>query len=104
MSLSRRQALLAGTALPLAAALPTSGAAEGHNTVAPGPVHSDFVLGDFRVTTLLAGDTPALCDRLRHTHIADGAIVRVARLAGVHDTRRGEHEQRDDRQRRRQHR
>ena len=58
MSLSRRQALLAGTALPLAAALPTSGAAEGHTTVAPGPVHSDFVLGDFRVTTLLAGTRP----------------------------------------------
>lgn len=58
MQLNRRQALLAGSALPLAAATPTLLAADGHATVAPKPIHSDFNLGDFRVTTLLAGSRP----------------------------------------------
>lgn len=53
MKLSRRQALLSGATLPLAATLPTLASADGHIT--PAPVHSDFMLGDFRVTTLLAG-------------------------------------------------
>ncbi len=58
MSISRRQALLAGSALPLAAALPISAAADGHAAAAPKPLHSDFSLGDFRVTTLLVGSRP----------------------------------------------
>ena len=53
MKLSRRQTLISGAALPLAATLPQVAAADGH--IAPKPVHSDFNLGDFRVTTLLAG-------------------------------------------------
>lgn len=56
MKLSRRQALLSGATLPLAATLPTLATADGHIT--PAPVHSDFTLGDFRVTTLLAGSRP----------------------------------------------
>jgi glyoxylase-like metal-dependent hydrolase (beta-lactamase superfamily II) len=56
MKLSRRQALLSGATLPLAATLPTLAQADGHIT--PAPVHSDFKLGDFRVTTLLAGSRP----------------------------------------------
>ena len=55
MTISRRQALLAGTALPLTATLASSVSADGHASAAPKPVHSDFNLGDFRVTTLLAG-------------------------------------------------
>ncbi len=58
MKLSRRQALLSGAALPLATAVPTLARADGHAAAAPAPVHSDFNLGDFRVTTLLAGTRP----------------------------------------------
>ena len=61
MLLSRRQALLTGAALPLTG-LATKVAADGHATAAAPSVHSDFTIGDFRVTTLLAGtakvDTP----------------------------------------------
>ncbi|MEL6641863.1 MAG: MBL fold metallo-hydrolase [Pseudomonadota bacterium] len=53
MKLSRRQALLSGATLPLAATLPIAARADGHAAAAP--IHSDFNLGDFRVTTLLAG-------------------------------------------------
>ena len=55
MKLNRRQALLAGSAVPFAAAIPASVQADAHASIAPKPVHSDFTLGDFRVTTLLAG-------------------------------------------------
>jgi len=61
MNLSRRQALLTGAALPLAG-LATQATADGHAAAAAPHVHSDFKIGDFRVTTLLAGtaqvDTP----------------------------------------------
>ena len=53
MKLSRRQALLSGATLPLAATLPAAAQADGHT--APKPIHSDFNVGDFRVTTLLVG-------------------------------------------------
>lgn len=53
MRFSRRQALLTGAALPLAG-LATQAAADGHASAASPAVHSDFMLGDFRVTTLLA--------------------------------------------------
>jgi glyoxylase-like metal-dependent hydrolase (beta-lactamase superfamily II) len=54
-SVSRRQALLAGGALPFATLLGASGAqADGH--AAPGnAIHNSFALGDFSVSTLLAG-------------------------------------------------
>jgi len=55
MKLNRRQALLAGTAAPFAAAIPASAQAGAHASIASKPVHSDFALGEFRVTTLLAG-------------------------------------------------
>lgn len=55
MKLSRRQTLLAGATLPLSATLPTLASADGH-AAASKAVHSDFTLGDFRVTTLLAGN------------------------------------------------
>ncbi|MEM9582676.1 MAG: MBL fold metallo-hydrolase [Pseudomonadota bacterium] len=53
MKLTRRQTLLAGGALPLAAA-PTLSLADGHAAKST-PTHRDFTLGDFKVTTLLAG-------------------------------------------------
>lgn len=55
MKLSRRQALFTGAALPLSATLPTLARADGHAAAPSRAVHSDFSLGDFRVTTLLAG-------------------------------------------------
>lgn len=62
MSLTRRQALLAGVALPAAAAMaptfaPTSASAASH--AAPSPLKARaFKVGDLSVTTLLAGTTP----------------------------------------------
>ncbi|RYG93112.1 MBL fold metallo-hydrolase [Loktanella sp. IMCC34160] len=59
MKLTRRQAIKAGAALPLAAAaatVPGAGAAMGH--AARLPQSRDFTLGDFKVTTLLAGSRP----------------------------------------------
>ena len=51
--LTRREMMLSTAALPLAGmALPVF--AGGHTTMAM-PTHRDFLLGDFRVTTLLAG-------------------------------------------------
>lgn len=52
--LTRRQTLLSGAALPLGATLAGQAAAAGH-TASSMPTHRDFILGDFRVTTLLAG-------------------------------------------------
>lgn len=53
MKLTRRQTLLSGAMLPLAAA-PTLVSAAGHAATAM-PTHRDFSLGDFKVTTLLVG-------------------------------------------------
>ena len=53
MNLTRRQTLLTGAALPLAAA-PSLVSAAGHAATSL-PTHRDFTLGDFRVTTLLVG-------------------------------------------------
>lgn len=57
MLFTRRQALIAGAATPLAT-LGTAMLADGHAASGPAAVHSDFALGDFRVTTLLAGTRP----------------------------------------------
>ncbi|MEJ6397497.1 MBL fold metallo-hydrolase [Yoonia sp. 208BN28-4] len=54
MKLTRRQTLLSGAALPFGATLAGQAAADGHTAIAM-PTHRDFVLGDFKVTTLLAG-------------------------------------------------
>ena len=53
MKLTRRQALMSGATLPMAATLPSLAQADAH--VAALPTHRDFTLGDFKVTTLLAG-------------------------------------------------
>ena len=53
MNLTRRQAIAASAALPLATA-PTLLSADGHAKTAL-PTHRDFTLGDFKVTTLLVG-------------------------------------------------
>lgn len=53
MKLTRRQTLLSGAALPLAATAPGIAQADGH--AAALPTHRDFTLGDFKVTTLLVG-------------------------------------------------
>ncbi|WP_341367229.1 MBL fold metallo-hydrolase [Yoonia sp. BS5-3] len=53
MKLTRRQALLSGATLPMAATLPTFAQADGH--AAALPTHRDFTLGEFKVTTLLVG-------------------------------------------------
>ncbi|MFN3662998.1 MBL fold metallo-hydrolase [Yoonia sp.] len=54
MLISRRQALLSGAALPLAAAAPSlvQAQAAAASTL---PTHRHFTLGDFQVTTLLSG-------------------------------------------------
>jgi len=54
MLISRRQTLLSGAALPLAAAAPSLVQAQA-TTTATLPTHRDFTWGDFRVTTLLSG-------------------------------------------------
>jgi len=53
MKLTRRQTLLSGAALPMAAAAPSIARADGHAAALPS--HRDFTLGDFKVTTLLVG-------------------------------------------------
>ncbi len=60
IKMTRRQALTTGAAVPLALAGTThTSFAEGH-AMGPsrGSVHQRFTLGDFEVTTLLAGTTP----------------------------------------------
>ncbi|MFU8824122.1 MBL fold metallo-hydrolase [Yoonia sp.] len=54
MQITRRQALMSGAALPLAAATPTLAQAQ---TAAAStlPTHRHFTLGEFQVTTLLSG-------------------------------------------------
>jgi glyoxylase-like metal-dependent hydrolase (beta-lactamase superfamily II) len=63
MPLSRRQTLFAGAALPLAAAAPLAAlrptlAAAQADTGTALPIQRDFSLGDWTVTTLLAGSFP----------------------------------------------
>lgn len=58
MTFTRRQAILTGAALPLAAtagglALPRAALAQGAGAALP--THREFMLGEFKVTTLLAG-------------------------------------------------
>lgn len=56
MTLTRRQTLLAGAALPFAGTLGIPVAATAQDAPALMlPTHRDFAIGDFRVTTLLAG-------------------------------------------------
>lgn len=56
MRLTRRQALLSGAALPLAAgAAATSASAQGMSMTPPNAQKHSFMLGDFEVSTLLAG-------------------------------------------------
>lgn len=56
MTLTRRQTLLAGAALPLTGAIAlTAATPAAAQATAALPTHRDFALGDFRVTTLLAG-------------------------------------------------
>ena len=52
MKLTRRQTLLAGAALPMAA---TPSLVSAQAPAAALPTHRDFTLGDFKVTTLLVG-------------------------------------------------
>jgi glyoxylase-like metal-dependent hydrolase (beta-lactamase superfamily II) len=56
MNVTRRQTLLAGAALPFAGSLTLPAAATAQEAPALAlPTHRDFAIGDFRVTTLLAG-------------------------------------------------
>ena len=56
--LSRRHALLAGAAAPLAALAPTAASAKAEMMGAARPPFNRVTLGDFEVTTLLAGTRP----------------------------------------------
>ncbi len=58
LRLSRRRLMLAGAALPLAAAAPRAARAEAGMLGAASPGFNRFKLGDFEVTTLLAGARP----------------------------------------------
>jgi glyoxylase-like metal-dependent hydrolase (beta-lactamase superfamily II) len=58
MTLTRRQTLLSGAALPVAAASAASvrpAAAQGASMTPPNAIKNSFMLGDFEVSTLLAG-------------------------------------------------
>ncbi len=56
MKLTRRQTLLSGAALPFAAAAATApAAAQGMSMTPPNAQKNSFMLGDFEVSTLLAG-------------------------------------------------
>ena len=58
MTLTRRQTLLSGAALPFAAAAAASvrpAAAQGMSMTPPNAIKNSFMLGDFEVSTLLAG-------------------------------------------------
>lgn len=58
IKITRRQAIASGAALPLAGALASSAHAKADLMGASTSIHSRFTLGDFDVTTLLAGTTP----------------------------------------------
>ena len=59
--LSRRAALTAGAALPLAAALtPTLASAASDAAGAQNAIQNSFTLGDLQVATLLAGTRPKI--------------------------------------------
>ena len=77
MQFTRRQALLAGAATPLAT-LGAAARADGHAATGPAAVHSDFTVGDFRVTTLLAGTRP-----VENPHEIFGTNVDDATFADV---------------------
>ena len=53
MKLTRRQTLLSGAAVPFGLAAGPA-VADGHASLSR-PTHRDFTLGEFKVTTLLAG-------------------------------------------------
>jgi glyoxylase-like metal-dependent hydrolase (beta-lactamase superfamily II) len=55
MQISRRQALLSGAALPLAAATPSLVQAQAAAATSTLPTHRHFTLGEVQVTTLLSG-------------------------------------------------
>lgn len=59
MNLSRRQVIVGGLTSPFSSflALPTAVRAEAHMT-APLPTYRSFILGDFKITTLLSGSVP----------------------------------------------
>ena len=57
MNLTRRQTLLSGAALPLGLAAASPVSAVGHTALGR-PTHRNFNVGDFKVTTLLAGQQP----------------------------------------------
>ncbi len=57
--LTRRSALFGAAALPAAAALSRPALAAAHaGAAAPAPIHNAFAIGDFKVSTLLAGTRP----------------------------------------------
>jgi glyoxylase-like metal-dependent hydrolase (beta-lactamase superfamily II) len=58
LTLTRRQALIATTAAPIAAAVPVSAMADGHMAKPAASKARTFMLGSFEVTPLLAGTTP----------------------------------------------
>ena len=59
MTITRRQALLTGATLPIASFAMTASAAGHATSPEPTPItHRTFHLGDFEVTTLLAGSRP----------------------------------------------
>jgi len=53
--LTRRTALFSAAALPVAAALPGLARAASHAAATPAPLHNAVTIGDFQVSTLLAG-------------------------------------------------
>ena len=58
-NISRRSVLAAGAAMPIAAGLSAVPAqAGGHAAAAPNAIQNTFALGDFQVSTLLAGTRP----------------------------------------------
>ncbi|MEM1236776.1 MAG: MBL fold metallo-hydrolase [Pseudomonadota bacterium] len=57
MALTRRSLLTSAAALPALPLLASSASAGGHAAVAPSPIARSFGVGDFVVTTLLAGSS-----------------------------------------------
>lgn len=79
MTLTRRQALLAGAALPSAAALPVLIPAAAHAQAAAGGPARDHALGNFRVTSLLTGAMPM--DNPREIYATDASEEDFAAVA-----------------------
>ncbi len=80
MGLSRRQALLSAAALPLAATLPRAARAKAEKQGMSVPSFSRFALGDFEVTTLLAGTRP-----VENPHDIFGLNVSAEEFAAASD-------------------